>query len=120
MFARAYIANHLVVPLFKDDHADLEQGSRNDHDGAPRSCTRSVTLTIMARTYALLAVLPWLFGLALCVVLDGVAAVAAILGTAFALVAVSLLVVSAVVAAPAWDPAAWRWRRAWADPVSHA
>ncbi|AVK76493.1 hypothetical protein pneo_cds_886 [Pandoravirus neocaledonia] len=71
----------------------------------------------MTRTYMLLAVLPWLFGLALCVVLDGVAAVAAILGTVFALVAVALLVVSAIVAAPAWGPAAWRWRRAWVDPT---
>nr|UMO80299.1 hypothetical protein [Pandoravirus aubagnensis] len=115
MFARAYLTNYLPVPLFKDDHTDLEKGSCHDHDKASRRYNPSITFMIMARTYTVLAILPWLFGLALCVVLDGVAAVAAILGTAFALSAVTLLVISAVVAAPAWGPAAWRWRRAWAD-----
>lgn len=117
MFARAYLANYLPVPLFKDDHTDPEGGISDDYDKASRRYNPSITFMIMARTYAVLAVLPWLSGLALCVVLDGVAAVAAILATVFALSAVALLVISAVVGAPAWGPAAWRWRRACVDPA---
>ncbi|AGO82184.1 hypothetical protein pdul_cds_232 [Pandoravirus dulcis] len=117
MFARAYLARRASTPPCGSDHRDLEQGD----DDAVHSTEKSpVAYVVMARAHAVFVLLPWLFGLALCVVLDGVAAVAAILGAMAALAALALGIVSIVVAAPAWGPAAWRWRRAWIDQTPPA
>lgn len=117
MFARAYLAHRASTSPCGGDHRDLERG---DADVTRPTENSSIACVAMARARTVLVLLPWLFGLALCVVLDGVAAVAAILGAAAALAALALWVVSVVVAAPAWGPAAWRWRRAWIDSAPPA
>lgn len=117
MFARAYLARRASTSPCGGDHRDLEQG---DGDAVHPTEKPSVACVVMARAHTALVLLPWLFGLALCVVLDGVAAVAAILGAAIALAALALWVASIVVAAPALVPAAWRWRRAWIDSTPPA
>nr|UDO47025.1 hypothetical protein [Pandoravirus massiliensis] len=127
MFARAYLASHSGASPRRDSRADLERGHCVDSIGDnnigsndDKATTRynpSLASVIMARAYSIFAIVPWLFGLALCVVLDGVAAVAAVFGAVLILAALVFLAVSVVVAAPAWGPVLWRWRRAWIDPA---